>query len=210
MVALSLPATAQQSISISNLDPIGVQLEQVEYKKKQALRVIELPNFKGEAIAIVKGSDFVNGTIEVELTGDRRPESDTTNRGFVGIAFRVQKKDTLQFECFYLRPTNGRATDQLRRNHATQYVAVPEYPWFKLRKENPGVYESYVDLVAGEWTKVKIVVKDRQTKLYVHDSPQPVLIVNDIKHKPEAGPVALWIGLGTIAHFRNLKVIKQD
>lgn len=209
MVVLSLPATAQQ-LGVSNLEPIGVQFEEVEYKKKKGLRVIELHDTRGEAIAIVKGSDFKNGTIEVELSGDRRPDSDTTNRGFVGIAFRVQKKDTLQFECFYLRPTNGRATDQLRRNHATQYVSEPQFPWFKLRKEFPGKYESYVDLVPGEWTKVKIVVKDRQAKLYVHDSPQPALIVNDIKHKPESGPVALWIGLGTVAHFRNLRVLKQD
>lgn len=210
LVVFSLPSTAQQNLSIPNLESHNVLIEQVEYKKKSAIRVIEKPGTRGEAMAIVKGTDFINGTIEVELTGDRRPESDTTNRGFVGIAFRVQRRDTLQFECFYLRPTNGRATDQLRRNHATQYVSEPQYPWFKLRKENPGVYESYVDLAAGEWTKVKIVVKDRQAKLYVHDSPQPCLVVNDIKHKPERGPVALWIGLGTVAHFRNLRVLKQD
>ncbi len=197
-----------QTISLdpSNLDPISVEIKQVEYQKKQAVRLVEKPGTRGEAMAVVKGTDFVNGTIEVELAGDRRPESDTTNRGFVGIAFRVQKKDTLQFECFYLRPTNGRSTDQLRRNHATQYISEPQYPWFRLRKEFPGVYESYVDLAAGEWTKVKIVINGRQAKLYVHDSPQPCLIVNDIKHTPESGPVALWLGLGTVAHFRNLKV----
>jgi len=197
-------------LTIRNLDPVGVALEQVDYKSKPAISVIEKPDTKGNALAIVKGTDFKNGTIEVELTGDRRPESDTTNRGFVGIAFRVQREDTMQFECFYLRPTNGRATDQLRRNHTTQYISEPGYPWYKLRKENPGVYESYVDLAAGEWTKVKIVIKDRQAKLYVHDALQPCLIVNDLKRKPESGPVALWIGLGTIAHFRNLKVTKVE
>lgn len=194
----------QVPLSSANLELINVKVEQVEYKKKQAIRVVEIPGAKGEAIAIIKGTNFKDGTIEVELSGDRRPESDTTNRGFVGIAFRIQRKDTMQFECFYLRPTNGRSTDQLRRNHATQYVSEPQYPWYRLRKEFPGKYESYVDLAPGEWTKVKIVVKDRQAKLYVHDSPQPCLIVNDIKHTPEAGPVALWIGLGTEAYFRNL------
>lgn len=201
---------AQEKLTAANLESHNVVFEQVEYKKKSAIRVIEKPGTRGEAMAIVTGTDFINGTIEVELAGDRRPESDTTNRGFVGIAFRIQKRDTLQFECFYLRPTNGRSSLQMRRNHATQYVSEPQYPWFKLRKENPGVYESYVDLAAGEWTKVKIVIKDRQAKLYVHDSAQPCLIVNDIKHKPAAGPVALWIGLGTVAHFRNLRVLKQD
>lgn len=41
MVVLSLPATAQQPLSISNLDHIGVQFEEVEYKKKKGLRMIE-------------------------------------------------------------------------------------------------------------------------------------------------------------------------
>lgn len=208
MVVLPAVAIAQE-LTVANLESHNVVFEKVEYKKKSAIRVIEKPGTRGEAMAIVKGTDFKNGTIEVELAGDRRPESDTTNRGFVGIAFRIQRKDTLQFECIYLRPTNGRSSDQIRRNHATQYVSEPQWPWYRLRREFPGVYESYVDLVAGEWTKVKIVVKDRQAKLYVHDSPQPCLIINDIKHTPESGPVALWIGLGTDAYFRNLKVVRQ-
>lgn len=209
MVVLPAATNAQDMLRLANLESHNVQFDQVEYKKKSAIRIIEKPGTRGEAMALVKGTAFRNGTIEVELAGDRRPESDTTNRGFVGIAFRIQKKDTMKFECFYLRPTNGRSTDQLRRNHSTQYVSEPQYPWYKLRKEFPGVYESYVDLAAGEWTKVKIVVNERQAKLYVHDSPQPCLIVNDLKHTPESGPVALWIGLGTIAHFRNLKVTMQ-
>ncbi len=207
---LTISCFAQADLlAVSNLELVNVSVEQVDYQKKKAVRVIEKPGSRGEAMAIVKGSDFKDGTIEVELAGDRRPESDSTNRGFVGIAFRVQKKDTMQFECFYLRPTNGRSTDQLRRNHSTQYVSEPQYPWYRLRKEMPGVYESYVDLAAGEWTNVKIVIKGRQAKLYVHGATQPCLIVNDIKHTPESGPVALWIGLGTVGHFRNLKVTKE-
>src|SRR5688572_33379506 len=113
-------------------------------------------------------------------------------RGFVGIAFRVQKQG-IGFECFYLRPTNGRADDQLRRNHATQYVSHPDYPWFRLREENPGVYESYTDLVPGEWTKVKIVVSGVQAQLYVNGAEQPCLIVNDLKLGHIEGLIALWI-----------------
>jgi len=204
-------SVAGQSIALSPsmLEPFNVEISEVNHKGKPAIRVVEKAGTRGEAMAILTGSKLKNGTIEVELSGDRRPESDTTNRGFVGVAFRLLKKDTMQFECFYLRPTNGRSSDQLRRNHATQYVSMPQFPWFKLRKENPGVYESYVDLVAGEWTKVKIVVKNRLAKLYVNDASQPCLVVNDIKHAAEDGMIALWIGLGTEAHFRNLKITKD-
>src|SRR6185436_10341569 len=106
---------------------------------------------------------------------------DTTARGFIGVAFRLNKKDTIHYDAFYIRPTNGRSSDQLRRNHATQYIAHPAFPWFRLRRENPGVYESYVDLVPAEWTRLKIVVKDKRAWLYVHGSEQPCLVVT-LKH----------------------------
>ena len=102
----------------------------------------------------------------VAIAGDLRPDSPNDMRGFVGIAFRVQPNGS-QFECFYLRPTNGRAEDQLRRNHATQYISHPDHSWHKLRQENPGVYESYTDLVPGEWTRIKIEVAGTHAKLYV-------------------------------------------
>ncbi len=62
-------------------------------------------------------------------------------------------------------------------------------------KETPEKYESYVDLVPGEWTKVKIEVRGAQARLYVHDQPQPTLIVNDLKTGAAMkGGVALWHG----------------
>lgn len=126
-------------------------------------------------------------------------------RGFVGIAFRL--RDTETYDAFYLRPTNGRAEDQERRNHSVQYISHPDWSWFRLRKETPGKYESYVDLVPGEWTKVRIEVNGERARLYVHDNQQPTLIVNDVKSGTNAkGAVALWIGPGTVAHFRNLTV----
>jgi hypothetical protein len=76
-----------------------------------------------------------------------------------------------------------------------------------LRKEAPERYESYVDLVPGAWTKVKIEVRGDKARLYVHDQAQPTLVINDVKSGANAkGAVALWIGPGTVAHFRNLTV----
>ena len=47
-----------------------------------------------------------------------------------------------------------------------------------------------------------------KARLYVNDSPQPVLIVNDLKHGDTEGAVALWIGQGTEAYFSNLRLSK--
>ena len=158
-----------------------------------------------EELAVVEGLTFSSGTIEAEIAGDLAPDAGEAARGFVGIAFRVQDDKT--YDAFYLRPTNGRAEDQERRNHSAQYISHPDWPWFRLRKETPSRYESYVDLVPGEWTKVRIEVRGDHARLFVHDAAQPTLIVNDVKTGASAkGAVALWLGPGTVAHFRNLTV----
>ena len=159
-----------------------------------------------EQLAVVDGVDFGSGTIEAEIAGIPAPGANEAARGFVGIAFRLQN-DLATYDAFYLRPTNGRAEDQERRNHAAQYVSHPAWPWFRLRSETPSKYEAYVDLVPGVWTKIKIEVRGDRARLYVHGQEQPTLIVNDVKLGAQAhGAVALWLGPGTIAHFRDLSV----
>src|SRR5271154_4303645 len=104
----------------------------------------------------------------------RAPGAPTDARGFIGVLFHVQDHGE-KAENFYLRPTNGRADDQLRRNHSVQYVSEPEFPWARLRQETPGVYESYTDLEPSVWTHVKIVVAGVQARLYVNHAAQPCL-----------------------------------
>jgi hypothetical protein len=191
--------------SVDGLELKGVQVSAVEYQGRRAVRLIEAPGAQGDTMAAIKGLEFADGTIELDLAGQPAPGAPEGARGFVGVAFRVQSDGRL--ECFYLRPTNGRADDQLRRNRSTQYVSHPEFPWFRLRKENPGLYESYVDLEPGAWTKVKIVVAGAKARLYVHGAEQPALIVNDLKLGGAArGGVGLWIDAGTEAHFASLTV----
>lgn len=194
-----IPMTAE------NFVPINVTMEEVTYKAQQALRVVEIDETKDRG-AMAKNVRFTDGTIEVDIAGKPLPTANPTARGFIGIAFRVTDNDTLRYDCFYLRPSNGRAEDQVRRNHSTQYIAHPAHPWHRLRKEFPETYESYVDLVEGEWTKIKIVVKGKQAKLYVHGSSQPALIVNTLLGTETTGGVALWCGQGTDGYFRNLRI----
>lgn len=96
------------------------------------------------------------------------------------------------------------ADDQLRRNHATQYVSHPDYPWYKLREEMPGVYESYADMQPDEWVRFRIEVAGVRARLYLDGAEQPCLIVNDLKLGASEGQIALWIGVGTVAHFADI------
>jgi hypothetical protein len=167
-----------------------------------------------EPIATVEGLTFTQGVIEAEVAGSPEAGATAGARGFVGIAFRVQGDGDpahgVRYDAFYLRPTNGRAEDQERRNHSVQYISHPEWTWERLRRETPSRYEAYVDLQPGTWTKIRIEVRGAEARLYVHGQPQPVLIVHDLKTGPTAtGGVALWIGTETVAHFRNLVVTPQ-
>jgi hypothetical protein len=164
---------------------------------------LELHNVTAEP-ATLHGKKGLRLTLPEEVRQRvKRLESMTPARGFVGIAFRVQE-DLQTYDAFYLRPTNGRAEVQERRNHSVQYISHPEWPWFRLRK---GKYESYVDLVPGQWTRIRIEVDGEQARLYVHGNEQPTLMVNDIKSGADAsGGVALWLEPGTVAHFRDLTV----
>jgi hypothetical protein len=198
----------------SEMQPRNVKIEQVTYKGRKALRVTDAaPANAGEAVQLVilNKTEFQDGMIEIELTGEPGPNAGGGARGFVGVAFRVSvdaAKDAPKYECFYLRPTNGRADDQLRRNHSIQYISHPDFPWHRLRKEFPEKYESYVDLTPGEWTKLKIEAHGDKARLYVHGAAQPALVVNDLKQGQSQGQIALWIGPGTVAHFTNLRVSK--
>src|SRR5688572_292250 len=165
----------------SRLTLVNVAATRVQYHGRDAIRLVgrpttATPGTRTNNIAIVD-YEFRDGTIEAEIAGIPAAGADTAARGFVGLAFRVDSSGD-RFAAFYLRPTNGRAQDQLRRNHATQYISEPEYPWYRLRKESPGVYESYVDLEPGAWTPIRIVVRGGVAQLFVNGSQQPVLIVN--------------------------------
>jgi hypothetical protein len=196
--------------SSEKLELHNVKAEPVTYLGHEAIRITDTgaPDL-GDAgrLAVIGGSSFQDGTIEVDLTGDTVPDARPEYRGFVGISFRVSS-DRSHFETFYLRPKNGRSDDQVQRNHSAQYISLPGFPWQKLRSESPGKYESYVDLVPGKWIQVKIQVSGTSARLYVNGAEQPTLIVNDLKQPPEQGAIALWVGPGTIANFSDLKVTR--
>jgi len=193
--------------SIEGLELAGGKAENATYKGRRAVRLVP-PDHPGDSdamMAIIPGTDFKDGTIEVDVAGSPRPGADADARGFIGVAFRVQDHGA-HGENIYLRPTNGRADDQLRRSHSVQYESIPDYPWYRLRKEHPGVYESYVDLQAGEWTRMRIVVSGTKAQLYVNGAAEPCLIVNDLKLGDSRGQIALWAHSSTDGYFSNLTI----
>jgi hypothetical protein len=165
---------------LSLLELRGVNAEAGTHNGAAALKLTEKGTVPNENLAVLKTISFHNGTIDLEVAGAPSKGAAGTARGFIGMAFRIQS-DGSHFESIYIRPTNGRADDQLRRNHSTQYVSVPDWPWERLRQETPGVYESYADMVPGEFTRMRIVVNGTNASLFIGQTQQPCLIIHDLK-----------------------------
>jgi hypothetical protein len=202
-VLLAVPLAAQ---TVDRLAGTNVSIAQTTFKGRSAIQIIAAADAaNASSYAVVKDAVFRDGTIEVDLAGQPAAfAAGTAARGFIGVAFRLQADGS--YEYIYLRPTNGRADDQVRRNHSTQYSAHPTFDFARSRQEAPEKYESYVDLEPGVWTKYKIEVSGRGARLFVHGAEQPCLIVNDLKLEPREGGVALWVGPGTEGYFANLKI----
>ncbi len=196
-------------LNLDDLIPNDVEATIAFHNGYDAIRLVLTPDAEtpdNPTFARIDNLEFHNGIIEVEVAGRPLPGAIAEARGFIGIAFRIQD-DLSAFECMYIRPTNGRAEQQLRRNRASQYFSYPDWKFDRLRTEVPGHYEAYVDLETGAWTKMRIEVMGDRASLFVHDNDQPTIIVNDLKHGAEMkGSIGLYIDNGTEGFFKNLKV----
>ena len=196
----------------NRFEPVNVTMATEELTGKETVKVIKdssVKEFDEPTFVKIKGTDFKNGTIEVNVLSRLLKDAPDFARGFIGIAFRINDNNS-KFECIYLRPTNGRADNQLRRNRSTQYFSFPDFKFERLRKEFLGEYESYADMGLNEWIKIKIEVKGKQAKLFLNDNKQPTLIVNDLKHADNgSGTVGMWVDIGTEGFFSDLKITRD-
>ena len=212
-ILFSLQGLFAQTIGFdkSNLEANHVYMSIEKMNGKQVVKVVKDSTQNGADLpTFVKIKDIVfkEGTIEIKVLSRLLKNAPAYARGFIGVAFHIDPLNS-KFEGIYLRPTNGRAEDQLRRNHSIQYFSYPDYDFDRLRKEAEGVYESYADMGLNEWITMRIVVKGKQAKLFLNDNKQPSLIVNDLKLGDNvSGAIGLWVDGGTEGYFKDLKITK--
>ena len=203
-----------QSLKLAEneLEAVNVSMSIEKWEGKEVVKVIMDSAVKSPdqpTYVRLKGIEFQNGTIELKVLSRISPDAPAFARGFIGVTFRINRDNT-KFESIYIRPTNGRADDQLRRNHAIQYFSFPDYSFQRLRSEAAGQYESYADMGINEWISLRIVVIDAQAKLFLNDNPQPALIVNDLKLGADnRGAVGLFVDNGTEGFFRDIKISRD-
>lgn len=213
-LGLHFPSAKAQVIKLTEdvLIPNQVSVSYEKIDGKSAIRVVKDTTVKAvdePTFVRIKNIEFSNGTIEVKVLSRLLKDAPAFARGFIGVAFRIDEL-TSKYESIYIRPTNGRAEDQVRRNHSIQYYAYPDYKFDRLRKESPEQYEAYSDMGLNEWIKMKIVVNGQEAKLYLNDATQPSLVVKDMKYGAAvAGGIGLWVEVGTEGYFADLKITKQ-
>jgi hypothetical protein len=151
-------------------------------------------------VAWLLGSDFSEGTIDVELRGKNDP-----GRSFIGIAFRGA--DDKSFDVVYFRPFNFKNQDPARRLRAVQYVSWPSFTWEKLRQESPGKYEQPVSPAPDPdgWFRARIVIENRKVSVFVNDALRPSLVVTPLSDR-RGGRVGLWVDTTSVGDFANLKL----
>lgn len=149
-------------------------LEALPFDKDNMVATVDEPTY-----AKLKGIDFENGIIEVKVLSSLLESAPDFARGFIGVAFHIDDSNT-NFQSIYIRPTNGRAENQFRRNHTVQYFSYPDYKFDRLRKEFPETYETYADIGLDEWITLRIEINDRKATLYINDQKHPSFIVDEM------------------------------
>ena len=153
--------------------------------------------------------DFEDGVIEVKMLSQiQDPSPFQFAQGFIGVAFRISEDDSA-FESIYLRPKVGRSDNQAFRNHTVQYYSYPDYKFDTLRKTDPGMYETTAPVNINEWITMRIEVTGKKAYMYINDAKYSTFVVEKMKGKTTHGSVALWVDIGTIGYFKDLKVTKN-
>lgn len=207
-VAISL-YSQNIELNINNLEAVNVFMSSQKLDGEDVIRVVKdsvIKEFDEPTFVKIKDFKFKDGIIEVKVLSRLLPCAPELSRGFIGLAFRINK-DNSKFESIYLRPINARSESQLRRNHSIQYFAYPNYKYYRLRVESPEMYESYTDMTLNEWITLRIVVKGEIARLYINNNDQPSLIINDLKLGSNAqGAIGVFVDVGTEGFFKDMKI----
>jgi Domain of Unknown Function (DUF1080) len=156
-----------------------------------------------EQVAYIKGVEFANGEIEIDLKG-----KDVQQNSFLGVAFHGI--DGTTYDAVYFRPFNFQTTDSVRHIHAVQYISSPDFPWQKLRKEQNAKYEKAINPAPdpNAWFHARIVVNNGSVKVFVNNAQTPSLEVNTLNSRTK-GKVGIWLN-GSFASFANLIIKKYE
>lgn len=194
-------------IKFEGVDVIKIErdLNAIPFDSNNVEKTVDEPHYA----KLLNLDDFENGTIEVMMYSQlQKPAPYSGIAGFIGIFFRVSKSDS-SFESIYVRPKVGRINNQLFRNHTVQYFSYPHYKFDTLRKMAPFRYEGSAPVALNEWIKMRIEVNGESAEMFINDAKYSTFVVDKFLGANKKGGIGLYVDIGTIGYFKNLKVTKK-
>jgi hypothetical protein len=131
---------------------------------------------------------FADGWLEVDVLVPRQ-------RTFAGVVFRVVSEGSQ--EKVYLRPHKSGLDDAL------QYEAVFDGSTTWQLYTAP-TYMRPLEIPKEEWVRLRIVYSGLEARVYWNQSPEPAMVVPDLKRDWASGGFGLWAGPAG-AWFSNLR-----
>ena len=199
LFAMAFSVKAQNNVVIPDLSEVTDNTKWKNINREITFDgEIFIPANPGNGLVLLKGNEFSNGTIELDIKGENKQ-----GESFVGLAFHGLNDST--YDAVYFRPFNFKNPE--RNSHSVQYISMPDNDWSKLRTEFPGKFENKVSPVPDPdgWFHATIVVNYPEVTVYVNKSESPSLLVSQISTSKK-GWLGFWVGNNSEGRFKNLKI----
>ncbi len=179
----SFQVFAQTQVPFSAKEWSFIEREPIQFETKLGKEALYL---NGQAS--LQRVNFQDGTIEVEFMANKP-------RAFAGIQFRAQ--DGSNYETFYVRLHKSGFLD------AVQYT--PEFNGesnWQLYRE----HQAAVSFDPKQWNHLKLEIRGSNLKVFLNDSTEPILVVDNLRRDDKEGFIGIQSFLG--AYFSNFKYSK--
>lgn len=201
LLATSISVSAQKSLQFSQLQKKGklvVVNRTITVERDERSDYIKVSESEGEGIIWLPVGNISTGMFTLELRGKNEFQ-----KSFVGIVFNGQNDST--YEAVYCRPFNFLATDSVRRIHAIQYIAHPEYTWKRLRDERNAEFENAIQFPPepNNWFSMTIHVTEKEVIAMINGNASPALKVTRLR-TAKSGKIGIFLGAGSGGDFRKL------
>jgi hypothetical protein len=150
----------------------------------------------GNALALVKGSEFTDGTLTVDVF-IQLGQGTGQGREFGGLIWHAQDFDNFELT-------------QYRNIQSGSPYAMHYYPYYNgtptLQLYYGDGHTGSMNLTYNEWTPMKVVISGDQADIYLTDMETPVIFVDDLKQTQKNGRVGIFGNFGvddTTVAFSN-------
>ncbi|MCG7751717.1 hypothetical protein [Flavihumibacter cheonanensis] len=201
LMVITCSVSAQKTLRLSQLHKKGklVAMNRVISIETDAQSdYIKISEATGEGIIWLPIENSTTGSFTLELRG-----KDELQKSFVGLAFNGQNDST--YEAVYCRPFNFLASDSVRKIHAIQYIAHPEFTWKRLRDERNAEFENPIQFPPepNNWFSMTIHVTEKEVIALINGNANPALKVKRLR-TAQAGKIGIFLGSGSGGSFRKL------